>query len=47
MINEDFNRPFMFRKIEKILCKLSGKRYTQGIMQVSSIIPLSDEKVSN
>ncbi|NAR68660.1 hypothetical protein [Acinetobacter haemolyticus] len=44
MINEDFNRPFMFRKIEKILCKVSGKPYTQGIMQVSSPIPLSDEE---
>ena len=44
MINEDFNRPFIFRKLEKILCKVSGKRYTQGIMQVSSIIPLSDEE---
>lgn len=44
MINEDFNRPFAFRKLENFLCKISGKSYTQGIMQVSSQIPLSDEE---
>ena len=44
MINEDFNRPYLFRKLEKILCKLSRKSYTQGIMQFSSSIPISDEE---
>lgn len=44
MINEDFNRPFAFRKLENFLCRISGKSYTQGIMQVSSRIPLSDEE---
>lgn len=44
MINEDFNRPFAFRKLEIFLCRVSGKSYTQGIMQVSSRIPLSDEE---
>ena len=44
MINEDFNRPFTFRKLEKILCRFSSKNYTQGIMQVSSPIPLSDKE---
>ena len=44
MINEDFNRPYIFRKFEVLACKLSNKKYTQGIMQFSSNIPINDEE---
>lgn len=44
MINEDFNRPYIFRKFEVLACKLSNKKYTQGIMQFSSNTPINDEE---
>ena len=44
MINEDFNRPYIFRKFEVLACKLFHKKYTQGIMQFSSNIPINDEE---
>jgi hypothetical protein len=44
MINEDFNRPYLFRKFEILACKLLRKSYTQGIMQFNSRIPINDEE---
>ena len=42
MIYEDFNRPFLFRKVERMLCWALHRRYSQGIMQVQSTTPLDD-----
>ena len=44
MTNEDFNRPFIFRKIENLICKITHRNCTQGVMQFSSRVPLSDEE---
>lgn len=42
MIFEDYNRPFLFRKIETLLCRISKKEYTQGLMQTKSSTPIDD-----
>lgn len=42
MIHEDYNRPFVFRKLESLSCKLRGKSHTQGIMQCTSNTPIDD-----
>lgn len=44
MIFEDYNRPFLFRKIETFLCMISNKEYTQGLMQTKSSTPIDDKK---
>lgn len=43
MIFENFNRPFLFRKIETFIAKNSKKRRTLGIMQVSTDRVINDE----
>lgn len=44
MVYEDFNRPVLARKIERVLCRCSHRPHTYGIMQVTSREPLSDEQ---
>lgn len=44
MIFENFNRPFLFRKIETFFAKNSSKRRTLGIMQVSTDRIINDKE---
>ena len=44
MVYEDFNRPAVARFIERMLFHCSKKPHTYGIMQVTSLKPLSDEE---
>ena len=43
IIHENFNRPKAFRLIEYFLSIFTNKEKSYGIMQVKSLIPLSDE----
>lgn len=44
MINEDFNRPLLFRKIENLSCLLFRRMHSQGIMQFQSADYISDKE---
>ena len=44
MVYEDFNRPKIARFIERLLFRRSKKAHTYGIMQMTSLKPLSDEE---
>lgn len=44
MINENYNRPVLFRSLERVLLGKTKKPHTYGIMQVMSDEPLTDEE---
>lgn len=44
MVYEDFNRPVIARFLERALFLFSKKPHTYGVMQVTSLKPLSDEE---
>ena len=42
IIFENFNRPRIIRIIERIYCKFTKRLTSQGIMQINSVVPISD-----